>query len=294
MDRGFHRYHPATCMIYYIGYFILCMLLHHPLFLIASLIGIIIFNQLQDGGRQLRSYFVMYLVLALSILVLNPLFTRRGREILFYLWDQPVTLEAITSGWNMALSMLCILFGFVSFNLTITSGKFLYIYARFLPKSALVLMLAVRFVPLLKRRLYEISTVQRTKGVDVSTGRYWKRAKDGMLLLQTLLTWCLEEALQTADSMQSRGYGLVRQRTSYQRYLMRKEDYLLILQLSVLFILCAVGWSLGYGKLQIYPVLESIAFSSTEWWFFLAWIIYIVTPILIEGRDEWRWGSLSK
>lgn len=290
MNRGFHRFHPLTCMAYYVGLFILCMLLLHPLFLAAALLGIIFFNILQDGGKHLRSYAWMYGILAFSILILNPLFTHRGREILFYFLDQPVTLEAILYGLIMALSMLCILCGFVSFNIIITSGKFLYLFARLLPKTALVTMLSVRFVPLLKRRLFEITTVQRSKGIDVSSGPFWKRAKDGMAILQTLLTWSLEEALQTADSMQSRGYGLVGERSSYQRFIMRRKDAVVLFFLLLSFVICIWGWSQGYGKLQIYPSLESISLLSGEWWVFGSLMVYVVIPIFIEGKERWKWG----
>lgn len=290
MHRGFQHFHPFTCMAYYAGFFILCMLLRHPLFLLAALIIIILFNVIQDGGRQLRSYAWMYVFLALSILILNPLFTHRGREVLFYFWDQPVTLEAIMYGLIMALSMLCILCGFVSFNITITSGKFLYLFARILPKTALVTMLSVRFVPLLKRRLVEISTVQRSKGIDVSSGPFWKRAKDGMMILQTLVTWSLEEALQTADSMQSRGYGLSVERTSYQRFRMRRKDYVVLFFLFLSLVPCVWGWSQGYGKLQIYPSLESIVPHSAEWWVLMSLSVYVGIPMIIEGKERWRWG----
>ena len=68
------------------------------------------------------------------------------------------------------------------------------------------------------RRLQKITLVQKTKGVQVDAGSIVERVKNGMQLLQVLLICSLEDALQTADSMQARGF--VTKRTTYIRYRM--------------------------------------------------------------------------
>lgn len=66
----------------------------------------------------------------------------------------------------------------------------------------------MRFVPLFIRRLTTITAIQKTRGIQMETGKIKTRAYNGMRLVQILLVCSLEEALQTADSMEARGYGV--------------------------------------------------------------------------------------
>lgn len=193
------------------------------------------------------------------VAVLNPLFSHRGRHILFYFMDQPITLEAILYGVTMMLSLLCILLAFVSFQQIVTTEKWMYLFSRVAPRTALLTSMSIRFVPLFLRRLDQITTVQRIKGVSILEGNLKKRSKDGMLLVRVLLTWSLEEALQTADSMKARGYGVAK-RSSYVIYRMDRRDWYVLLFLGAMALVCIWGWMQGFGVLTIYPRLENMQF----------------------------------
>ena len=193
--RGFHSLHPWVAFGYYIGAAFLIMLAAHPVFLIAGLIVLIILNGIQDHFRSLEKWWLGYIGIAVFFMLLTPLINRRGTHILFYLWGNPVMLEAFIQGIILTFSLLCLLVLFVSYNLVITPTKFLYLFARIMPQWALLTMLTIRFVPLLQRRLREIGAVQQTKEISVKKGSLLKRVKNGMQLIHILLEWSLEEAI---------------------------------------------------------------------------------------------------
>ena len=285
MTRGLHGFHPFTSWLYFIGLFLLSMLLLHPIYLATMLLGILLLINMQGQTSILRSYIKSYLWIGLFILILNPLLSHRGQHILFYLFDQPITLESIWYGITMMLSLWCILLVFISYNHVITARKFLFLFCRLFPKTALLCLMAVRFVPLLKRRLSEIHSVQKTRGIDPTDGPLWKRARDGMLILQVLLTMSLEEAIQTADSMKARGYGLFAQRSSYVPYRFRRGDYLFLTLMLLAFFYCFTGWILGHGSLIFYPGLEGIALTASEIPYYASLLLYLLLAIFIEGRE---------
>ncbi len=98
--------------------------------------------------------------------MINPLFSHRGSHILFYAWDQPVTLESLAYGLFATVNLLVLLVLFISYNAVITPARFLYLFGSLFPKIALLIVMAMRFVPLLKHRLAGISSVQQMKGID--------------------------------------------------------------------------------------------------------------------------------
>ncbi|WP_102347528.1 energy-coupling factor transporter transmembrane component T [Bacillus sp. Marseille-P3661] len=285
---GFNALHPFVGLIYYVGVFVLSMIFLHPYFLLSALTAVILLNIFHDRARKLQKGLFFFLFLSFVILVINPLFSHRGATILFYFLDQPITLESIMYGLMMMLSILVLLIAFISFNFIISEDKFIFLFSSFAPRTALLIMMSFRFVPLLKRRLTEISLIQETRGISVRTGNLKQRANAGMNILHILLAWSLEEALQTADSMKARGYG-VGKRSSFFTYRFHRRDIIYLTWFVFLSVTLVSAGVLGFGTLEIYPQLESLKLSRSEQYIFGVFLVFIFTPHLIEGRERLRW-----
>lgn len=292
MENGFRGIHPYVLFFYYICVGSLAMYFTHPLFLITALILMFGVNFSHDRGQELKKWAPILVIMSTFFILLNPFLVSRGSNVLFYFRGKQVTLEALTYGIVMTLAIVIILILFVSFNLILNGNKFLYIFSKILPRTAFLLMLSIRFVPLLKSRLNEINDVQRIRGMSVTNGRLVNRMKSGMVMMQTLLTWSLEEAVQTADSMKSRGYGTGKT-TSYITYRMKKRDWLWLFSLTMLFAVCIAGGLLGYGKIYIYPELGTLHLYLFDWLLLISMVILIAFPLFVEGREQLRWKSLK-
>lgn len=290
MDNGFCGYHPYVIFFYYICTGFLVMYVTHPLFLGVALLILIGVNVSHDKGSALKKWAIPLVAMSLIFILLNPFLVSRGTHILFYFRGKQVTLEALIYGATTAASLVSILVMFISFNLILNGNKFLYICSKVLPRTAFLLMLAIRFVPLLKRRFDEIAAVQRVRGTTMTVGRLRERARNGMHMIQILLTWSLEEAVQTADSMKSRGYGSGK-KSSYIAYRMEKRDWIWLLTMGILLIVCIVGGMLGYGKIIIYPALGTLHLYPLDWVLFIFMIILLSFPLLVEGREWLKWKS---
>ncbi|MCU9613393.1 energy-coupling factor transporter transmembrane protein EcfT [Caldibacillus lycopersici] len=290
MKRGFRSLHPLVCLIYFIAAFTTLMLYQHPFFLVFTIILLLCFHWALDRWRLLRGWGKMFMILPILFFIITPLINHRGNHLLFYLFNNPITLEAIMQGWIHSLSLLAMLLLFMSFNLVITADKFLFLFSRGFPQWSLLIMLSMRFIPLLRRRLNEIITVQKSRGLSTHDGRFRQRIKNGLLLLQILLTWSLEEGIQTADSMAARGYGL-QKRSRYIPYKMKLIDGISIIFLLILTILCLFGWWLGDGVLALTPILEPIFLYGREWTFFFLYIVLIGYPLIMEIREQLLWHS---
>ncbi|EJS69817.1 energy-coupling factor transporter transmembrane protein EcfT [Bacillus cereus] len=292
MKISFSSLHPFVSFFYYIGVMILCMMCLHPLFLIGAIILIVIINMMQGNGEKIRKMLPSTIIFFFMVIVFNSLLTHRGATTLFWLGDSRIKLEAIMFGLVMGLLLVAVMFTFASYNDIISSHKFLYLFSRISPKVALLTMITVRFVPLFIRRLQKITLVQKTKGVQVDSGSIVERVKNGMQLLQVLLICSLEDALQTADSMQARGFGVTK-RTTYIRYRMERRDWYTLSYLMILFIFAVILSSYGGGKLIIYPKVESILFQQYDGMMFVVFTMFISLPIMMEGR-EWIWWRMQK
>lgn len=288
MENGIRGYHPYVVFLYYICTGFLIMYFNHPLFLLLALLLLIIINFSHDRGVALKKWSIPLIVMGLFFILLNPLLVSRGTNILFYFRGNQVTLEATVYGIVMAIALVSVVVMFVSFNLILNGNKFLFIFSKVLPRTAFLMMLSIRFVPLLKSRFDEINAVQRVRGRSMTIGTLRERARNGMQMIQILLTWSLEEAIQTADSMKARGYGTGK-KTSYIPYRMETRDWAWLVLLSILFVICIGGGMLGYGKILIYPELGTLRLYPLDWVLLVSMMTLISFPLLVEGRERLRW-----
>lgn len=288
MDTGFRGLHPMLQFLYYIFMTILIMLFNHPFYLIICCIILIAINGIIEGWGKIIKRMKSILLLGSFIVVLNAIFVAEGATHLWTIWGMDIMLEPILFGIITTFMLMAILLLFATFNSTLNGQKFLYVFASFFQRTAFLTMLAMRFVPLLKSRLQEITDVQRIKGLSITSGKLRERIRSGMLFLQILLTWSLGEALDTADAMNARGYGIGK-RSQYKPYLFEIRDGIKASILLGLFTCCIVGLFLGHGRITIYPEYKALPFTVADIIFFLCFTLLSAFPLMIEGGDELRW-----
>lgn len=289
MGNGIQSIHPFVMFFYYscVGFF--AMFFNHPIFLLAGCLSLLAVNLAHDSMRALKQWAPMMIIMALLISLINPFINSRGTHIFFYFRGKQVTLEATLYGIVSSMSLIMILMLFISLNAVLNGNKLLYIFSRILPKTAFLVMLSIRFVPLLRRRLTEIQDVQRLKGMTVRQGTIRNRAKSGMSIMQILLAWSLEEAIETADSMKARGYGTGK-RSPYIPYRITKMDRNWLVYLVLFFIISIVGGFLGYGKIIIYPQLGTLHLYSLDWVVLFSSLAVMLFPVIVEGREQLKWN----
>ncbi|WML44204.1 energy-coupling factor transporter transmembrane component T [Neobacillus sp. PS3-40] len=290
MSNRFERFHPLVSFMFYAGSLSLLILMLHPIFLLIGFVVILAINYHDDRLSGLRRWVIFIMTTGLLIIFFNPLFNERGRHTLFEIGQHRFTVEAVTYGGMSAFSIMGVMALFVSYNEVMTPNKLLFLFSKFMPQFAILLMLTLRFIPLMRRRLAEISAIQMSKGISVRNGKWKSRVKAGMQYVQVLLTYSLEEAIQTADSMKARGYGRGKQRSSYEYFRFQKKDGIALLYLVVLFVLILIGRFLGYGLLNVYPLMESWRFTSMDTACLITYLLFLCFPLLVEmgGMNRWR------
>lgn len=256
MEKSFEKSHPFVVATYFVCSTVLVMLLNHPIFLLLAIVLVIANAKLFVATSTVWKTLKGSLLLIALVMLINMLFNKNGTTEIFVLLGQSITLEALVYSVEMGGMLLAIFQLSLLFNATLNGAKFLYIVSKLAPKLGLVTMLALRYVPLLKMHLQQITSVQRLKGHSLTEGSFIERIKSGILLLQQLLSISLEDALQTADSMKARGYQLRVKRTSFTHYEWNRHDTLALLFLATVFIAACVGTATGLGIITIYPTLN--------------------------------------
>ena len=159
----------------------------------------------------------MALIFGILILIINPLINHRGSHILFYLIDNPVTLEATLYGFINMLMVISLLLLFASFNVLLNSERFLYLFSWALPQVSFIVSMSLRYVSLFAKRAKELSGVLALRGIDIKKGKKTDILKNSSKILMALTQWSMEDGMDIAQSLKAKGYA-TKKRTTYQRY----------------------------------------------------------------------------
>lgn len=143
-----------------------------------------------------------------------------------------------------------------------------------------------------KAQIKIISNAQRGIGRDFRTGNIYQRAKNGLKTLSIMLTWALENGVETADSMKARGYGL-KGRTSFSIFRFDSRDQVLAASLGVLIIVFVYGISIGRFYFRIYPTIRWAEFSPYSLTFYLSIGIIFFLPTIIGIMEDLKWKHLK-
>lgn len=290
MKRAFSAFHPSVSFAFFAIILAFTMLFMHPVFLGVTLISALIFSVILNGRRGMKLSLLFYLPMFLLIAISNPLFNHRGRTTLFFFMDNPITLEAMLYGICSGASLVAIIVWFSCYHKVITSDKFLYLFAKITPAVALLITMTIRMISKLNYQLKTISNAQHTIGLDQSTGNLIEKVRKGMRVISILLSWSMEDAIETADSMKARGYGL-KNRNTFSLFKFDKRDGLVLGVISVLAGICFAGYFSGYGTMQFYPSIMPLNLSTQAIVLYIAFFVLAFLPIIIEVRESYKWRS---
>lgn len=261
----------------------------NPLCLAASLISALAYAIYLNGRKAVRFSLLFMLPMMLMAAAVNPAFNHEGMTIITYLPSgNPLTLESLYYGIAAAVMLAAVITWFTCYTAIMTSDKFVYLFGRIIPALSLVLSMTLRFVPKFKAQIKRVTEAQRCIGRDVSEGSMLRRLRNGITILSIMLTWCLENAIETADSMKSRGYGLPG-RTAFSIYRFDSRDrYALIWLLFCGFYIIA-GWMAGGLYWRYFPSIKSVPFAPFPISFLLCYLALCLTPVFLNAREDRKW-----
>lgn len=292
MKDTFSTYHPLLNLLYFVGAIGMTVFVTHPVLLAISFVTAVIYSCLLRGTVKTLKFNLVFAIPSMVIVALiNPMFNHYGVTVIGYLHNgNPFTLESCVYGVVMALMLACTLIWFSCFTEVMTTDKFIYLFGKVIPAMSLVLSMCLRFVPKFMRQLTVISDGQKCVGRSASNGSVVKRVKHGITIFSILITWALENAIETADSMKCRGYG-EKGRTAFSLYRFDRRDMSCLLFMILAYGITLYGASQGFAYANFNPkiVVEGIPLTSGSFLVFFCYAIFCLMPVAMELYDRQMW-----
>ena len=269
------------------------MFIMHPVFLFISLVCAAVYAIYLNGKTALRIGLLYLLPMLVFAAMLNPLFNHQGGTMLLHLPNgNPVTLESIAFGIASAVMLVTVITWFSCFNAVVSSEKFVYLFGRLIPSLSLIISMALRFIPRFRVQIGIISDAQKGIRRDTSNGNIFQKALHGIKVLSILVTWSLENAIETADSMKSRGYGLPN-RTAFSIFTFNKRDGYAIAFIAISVAIVIIGAVAEVYRFRFFPTIRGHWYGFRTASVFFIYFALAIFPIIVNLREDLIWKRIE-
>ncbi|MBR0087759.1 MAG: cobalt transport protein [Lachnospiraceae bacterium] len=277
---------PAAVMLYYLLVTGITMFTMNPVVIAGSFLFALVVFLLTDRKGGFRQH-IPYIILGIVLAFINPLVYHNGVTVLLVLNDNPITLEALIYGIVASAKILAALYWFRSFSLIMSEDKLLYCFGSISPKSAQLLSMVLRFVPLFRKKMQEVNRSQKAVGL-YKDDNLIDHIRNGLRIFSIMVTWALENGIITADSMTARGYGTGR-RSYFSFYRFRRSDGWFVLLLLLFSVPVIVLLGRKTGEIIYYPELILPASGPASLWLYLSFLCLCALPVVLYLEDKLSW-----
>ena len=324
------RMHPIVNFIYFAVVLGCSMVLMHPLCLMISFVAALCYTIRLFGFRSAKTGLLDMVGIMVVAAVMNPAFSHQGVTTLCYLPSgNALTLESILYGIAAAVMLGATLLWFRCVSEILTADKIVYLLGRPFPILAMVLAMVLGFLPKMQRKLREIQTAQEvreesdhrdiqegnarsvehnigektiTDSESIQTESYTKIQKKGQALIQKtrrgienislLITWALQDGVDMADSMRSRGYGLPG-RTAYTTFRFTGWDRMVLVGIILALLYLVVGAYAGGLYWEYYPMTEGVGINAYSVSLYIVYALLCFLPVGIEGLEAYQYHKME-
>lgn len=282
----FFDFHPFTLLVYFASVIAFTMITMNPVLLLLSVFGAVFSVSMIAKNNTWSFYLMIFLAISLT----NPIFSHNGETELFYLFDQRFTLEALVYGIGSGILIVSVIVWFKLFSFVFTEDKLAWLVGKLSPKLCVVFCMALRFIPLFKENAKNIYNAQLSMGI------FDQKTLKGKLMLvvnvlSALISMSIENAIETADTMTSRGFNN-KKRSAYSLLRFSKRDVsfsILTICMDVL-IICLM--LMGKGVFYYYPALRFASFSYFDVTLYIFFAFLCTMPLINETLEDLKWKYL--
>ncbi len=238
IDSLMHKLDPRAKLI---GLFLMIAAVFVPkswwVFLVIALVLTVALLFAKIGIKMIVQSFKPMIMMMIFLLVINSLTVKTG-DVMFMIGSFAVYKDAVFNTLFVVVRLLLMIS--ITTLLTATTNPLdLTLGIEWLLKPleavhfpahevAMMVSIALRFIPTIIEETMRIMNAQKSRGVDFENGRLSEKISAILSLIVPLFSVAFERAYQLADAMEARGYVPGVKRTRYHVLKFSFRDFLFI------------------------------------------------------------------
>jgi len=234
-DSLFHRLNPVAKILSLILLLTVAIVFNHPLYVLTLGLFVIAIGGISGSLSNLKRIRVLLILILIFCSVLWPLFVK-GSNLLWKFGPISIYREsllyAVAMGLRLDMMLIC---GMIFLSCTRIEEFTAGLNKLGVPFSvSFALSLAFRLVPTFAATTSTVIQAQKSRGLDLESGWILSRIKKHVPMLIPIFIYAVRNADLLAMALESKSFGLRKDRTYYQDFKVSYKDYMAIAFLVVL------------------------------------------------------------
>ncbi len=239
-----HKCDPRTKLLFLIAYIVAIFMAKNFYALGACAVVLLIVALASKVSLKSLLRSVKAVVFLLLFTAVLNLFFHSGKTVLWQWWIITITKEAVYFTVFLAVRLFLLVLGSSLLTLTttpvsLTDGLESLLtplkWIKFpVHELALIMSIALRFIPILTEETGRIMNAQKARGADFETGGLFKRIKALIPILIPLIIGAFRRADELGDAMDARCYAGSKVRTKYKKLTFSWRDLVALLLIGAL------------------------------------------------------------
>lgn len=283
----FDSYHPMINLIYFASAITCTLLFDQPVFLAISFLAAFVYSIKLNGVRALI-FNLCLIPLIVAYAAWYSYYNHFGvTNLRMNFIGNQITLEAVVTGFVRGIKIASVIQYFSCIFAVVSSDKVVYLLGRISPRLSLYLSILLRFVPRIKQRGRRIELSRRGIGKGCFQGNILQRIIHIFSFLSILITWTLEDFVESAASMKCRGYSL-KGRTAFSIYRFDNRDRGFVIALFACLTVIVMAAAFNQTTISYNPVIMMNRITGMSVIFYFAYALFLLLPMLLQIIGEQR------
>lgn len=288
----FDSYHPMINFIYFTAVITCTICFKQPVFLGIAFLCAFVYS-VKLGGIKMFLLNLLFVLLGIAYALRYASYEHFGVTVLsLNMIGNQMTLESLVFGFFNGIIFATVCMWCCCIFMLITADKIVYLFGRISPKMSLFLSILLRTVPRVKVRAKRIEISRKGIGRGVVQGNLWERFIHLLSLLSILISWTMEDFVESSNSMKSRGYSL-RGRTAFSIYRFDNRDRGLVIVLFWCLTVICMGVLFNQTTMYFDPMIIMNPITSMSYVFYGAYAFFLLLPLGLQIVGEHRFEKLK-
>lgn len=292
MIMKFDSYHPAINFIFFTAVILAAISFNQPVFLVISYLCPFIYS-IKLNGKRAVIFNIMLIPLVVIFALFYSYYNHFGiTNLAVNIIGNQITKEALVYGFVIGIKVSSVLMWFSCVHTVVSSDKVIYLLGCIAPRLSLFLSIILRMVPCIKERARKIHTAQKGIGRGINQGNILRRTHNIFRIISIIITWMMENFVETSESMKSRGATL-KGRTAFFIYRFDNRDRSFVITIFWCLTVLLIGVLLDQTAILYNPEIILNRITPLSYFFYVVYTFLCLLPMILQIAGEIKFKRLQ-